>query len=158
MRKHGYTLIETLVYSVIIALILVAVVGSIFSVYKNFAKLRVDRRLSQNGDVAMERILRTVRESAAVDLGQSTFNLTPGALQVDSTKFYLDGQALKVEENGGPAQNLTSDADVTSLIFYRQSTSTPSQIIKIEFSLSAGEGQFLKTKNFYGSAVMRGAY
>src|SRR3989344_3109229 len=140
---RGYTLLEIVVYVSILAVVAVLVVGSILSIYQAFAKTRVERRLALNGDVALETIIRDVRAAESFDAGISVFGTNPGVLQINI---------------GGPTENLTSsDVSVTNLIFYATSTDN-SKMIRVEFTLEAGSGKFQKTKNFYGSAVMRGAY
>ncbi|KKT29538.1 hypothetical protein A3G55_01390 [Candidatus Giovannonibacteria bacterium RIFCSPLOWO2_12_FULL_44_25] len=158
---RGYTLLEIVVYVSILAVVAVLVVGSILSIYQAFAKTRVERRLALNGDVALETIIRDVRAAESFDAGISVFGTNPGVLQINiggsTEKFSLSDVVLQIQK-GGPAENLTSsDVSVTNLIFYATSTDN-SKMIRVEFTLEAGSGKFQKTKNFYGSAVMRGAY
>lgn len=153
----GYTLLEIVIYVSILAVIAIMALGSILSVYKAFGKTKVERRLALNGDVAMERMLRDIRSATGTDVSASGFGANPGILKIGGTKFSLLGSVLRVAENGGAAQNLTSDVDVSNLVFYR-SVSANSEIIKIEMTLQAGTGIFQKSKNFYGSAVLRGIY
>ena len=153
--RQAFSLLEAVIYIAILSLIAVVVIESVFSLYRAYGRTRVERRLSLNGDAAIERIVRELREAASTDPAGSSFGVSPGVLSAGGKIFSLAGV-------GGPLQigseEITSDVDVTSLYFYRQSTSTPSEIIKIEITLSAGEGSFLKTKNFYGSALLRKKY
>lgn len=140
----------------ILAVIAVMALGSILSVYKAFGKTKVERMLALNGDVAMERMLRDIRSATSTDVAASVFKTSPGILKIGGTKFSLAGTVLQVTQNG-QAADLTSDINVTNLMFYR-SVSANSEIIKIEMTLQAGTGIFQKSKNFYGSAVLRGIY
>ncbi|MDP3934714.1 MAG: type II secretion system protein [Candidatus Giovannonibacteria bacterium] len=153
---RGYTLLETVIYVSILAVIAVLALGSILSVYKAFGKTKVERRLALNGDVAMERMLRDIRSATSTDIAVSAFKTNPGILKIGWTKFSLLGSVLRVTESG-QAADLTSDINVTNLMFYR-TVSANSEIIKIEMTLQAGTGIFQKSKNFYGSAVLRGIY
>lgn len=159
---RGYTLLEIVIYVSILAVIAVLVVGSVLSIYQAFAKIRVERKLVLNGDVALETMVRSVRSATSSNAAISVFGSSPGVLQVNAgnskEKFSLSGTILQTQKGTGPAENLTSsDVEVTSLIFYATSTDD-SKMITIRMSLRAGGGVFQKTKNFYGSAVMRGAY
>ena len=153
----GYTLLETVVYVGILAVIAVLALGSILSVYRAFGKTKVERRLALNGDVAIERMVRGIRGATSTDVAASVFGANPGILKIGGTKFSLLGSVLQVAESGGAPQDLTSDANVSNLVFYR-TVSANSEIIKIEMTLQAGTGIFQKSKNFYGAAVLRGAY
>ena len=145
---------EALVYMAILAVVSAVVVESVLFIYKAFGRTRIERRLNLNGDIAIETMIREIRASSNTDPGSSLFGANPGVLKVGAKTFSVSG-ASALQEDGA---DITSDVSVNNLIFYRQATSTLSEIIKIELTLSAGEGQFLKTKNFYGSAVLRGAY
>jgi len=149
--------LETVIYVGILAVIAVLALGSILSVYKAFGKTKIERKLALNGDIAVERMVRSVRSATSTDTSVSVFGIHPGILKIGGTKFSLLGSVLQVTENGEAPQDLTSDVNVSSLVFYR-TVSANSEIIKIELALQAGTGIFQKSKNFYGSAVLRGAY
>ena len=158
--KRGYSLLEVVIYIAILAVVSVVVIESVLSVYKAFGRLRVDRRINLNGDTAIETMVREIRSATTTDLSVSVFGFSPGILKVGGRTFSLAGAdgLLQAQDSSGPAQDITSDVDVTSLFFYRETNVAPSEIIKIELTLSAGDGSFNKTKNFYGSAVLRGKY
>ena len=140
---RGYTLLETVVYVGILAVIAVLVLGSVLSIYQGFGKVRVERNLALNGDIAMETMLRSIRSATSTDTSVSVFGVHRGVLKIGGTKF--------------SPQDLILGVDITNLIFYR-AVSTNSEIIKIEMTLRAGNGIFQKSRNFYGSAVLRGIY
>lgn len=159
---RGYTLLEIVVYVGVLAIVAVLVVGSTLSIYRAFAKTRVERKLALNGDVALETIIRDIRAATSSNPIVSVFGASPGVLQINTgnslEKFSLSGTIFQIKKGGGPTANLTSlDVKVANLIFYATSTDV-SEIISVAFTLEAGSGIFKKTKNFYGSAVMRGAY
>ncbi len=151
-------MLEVVVYLALLGLIGVATISSMLSVYNAYGRTRVERKLNLNGDIAIETMVRGIREATSTDIGASTFGVSPGVLKMGEKTFSINGasDALQVDDGFG-AQAITSDASVTSLIFYRDATTT-SEIIKIELALSAGRGSFNKTKNFFGGAVLRGKY
>ncbi len=151
-------MLETLVYVSILAVIAVLALGSILSIYQAYGKTKVERKLAQNADVALERMVREIRAATTTDIGISVFGSSPGTLKIGNTTFAVSADTLQVKEGGGVFQNLTaSDVKVNSLIFYR-ATASESEIIKIEMALETGSGLFKKSRNFFGSAVMRGIY
>src|SRR3989344_8102781 len=153
---RGYTLLETVIYVSILAVIAVLALGSILSVYQAYGKVKVERKLTGNADVALERMVREIRAATTTDAGVSVFGSNPGTLKIGNVKFSLSADTLNIDEGQGSAAPLTvSDVKVTRLIFYRE-TDSESEIIKIEIALEAGSGLFKKSRNFYGSAVMRG--
>ncbi|MDP2668567.1 MAG: prepilin-type N-terminal cleavage/methylation domain-containing protein [bacterium] len=156
--RQGFSLIEVVVYLALIAVVGVVIVESVFTVYKSYARLRVERRVMLNGDAAMETIIRSVREATSTDSAGSVFGTNPGILSAGGKIFSVNSSngALQIDDGSGNA-DITTDASITNLVFYRQATTT-SEIIKIEMTLSAGQGSFNKTRNFFGSAVLRGKY
>ncbi len=114
--------------------------------------------MTSNGEFVLERMARSIRASSNVDGATSVFGISPGTLKVGTNKFYLSGGTLKLDD-GSTIQDLSSDASVTSLKFYDSASgSTGSHLIKIELTLQTGSGKFLESKNFFASAVIRGAY
>ncbi len=153
----GFTLIEILIYVTILAVIVVLATSAIISVFHAFLRMRVERSLAENGDIALERMVRDIRSAANVDTTVSVFGSSPGILKVGTSKFYLSGAALELDDGVNPPSDLTSDVVVTSLIYYK-STNTNSSLITILLTLQSGTGNYTQTKNFYASAVLRGAY
>ncbi|QQG42782.1 MAG: type II secretion system protein [Candidatus Giovannonibacteria bacterium] len=154
---RGYTILETVVYIGILAVIAVLALGAILSVYQSFAKTQIERKLALSGDVALETMVKELR-AATTTSPAGVFGASPGALQLGPKRFFISGSTLQVKDGAGSLENLTaSDVTVSALIFYK-TASTNSEIVKIEMALQAGSGIFSKTKNFYGSAVLRGNY
>ncbi len=156
--KKGYSLLEVVVYLALFALVGVAAVEATFSVYKAYGRTRVERKLNLNGDIAMETLIRSIRDATSTDMSVSMFGASPGTLSVGGKTFSVNGASndLQINDDSGTA-NITSDASVINFVLYRDATTT-SEVIKVELTLSAGQGSFTKTKNFYGSAVLRGKY
>lgn len=155
--KRGYTLLETVVYVSILAVIVVLVLSAILNVYRAYTKTLIERNIATNGDIAMERLIRELRAATSAT-GASVFGSHPGILKLSTNKtFSLSGSVLQISD-GIASENLTSgDVSITNLVFY-QSTSPNSTLVKIELTVAAGSGIYLKNRKFYGSAVMRGAY
>jgi len=160
LNSRGYSLVEIVVYVSILAIIAVLVVGSILSVYRSFAQLRVGRKISLNGDVALETMVRDIRNATSTDTGASILGTHPGVLKIDEKTFSISGTTLQVQEGMGAPQNITtSDVRVTNLVFYHtEAVSTGLEIVKIEMTIEAGSNIFLRERNFFGSAVLRRAY
>lgn len=160
----GYSLLEVVIYTAILALIVALSVGSILSVYKGFSTASIEGGILRNGDLALDRIIRDIRSASSTDTGTSIFGTSPGILQLGSAqiKYSLSSTTLVRRVGAGAEENLTSpNSRITNLVFFREffsSSDISSEIIKVEFTMEAGDGQFLKNKKFFGSAVLRGAY
>lgn len=162
--KNGYSFLEVIVYTGILALIFALSVGSILSVHGGFNKTMIESRISRNGEFALERMVRDMRMASSTNTTLSVFGESPGVLQLGTNpiKYFLSSTTLQRKDEGNQAENITSsDVRVVSLLFFRDSISSPkisSEIIKVEFELEAGSGKFFKSRKFFGSAVLRGAY
>lgn len=156
--KKGYTLLETVVYVSILAVIAVLTLESIVTMYRAYGKTKIERQIATSGEVAIERMVREIR-SATSTKTNSVFKTHPGTLALSTGEtFTFDNGILRVQEGVGNIDNLTSnDVAITNLIFYA-TTSPNSTLIKIEMTVEAGAGILLKSRKFYGSAVMRSAY
>ena len=162
---RGYSLIETLIYSTILALIAALSVASTISSWRGFQKSKVDAQIARNGEIVLERFTRDVRLADNIGVS-SSFGSSPGALELlygaTSTKYSLSGQMLQRKEANGNWENLTpTDSKIKDIIFWNEFISfleISSRIIKVEFTLESGNGAFLKQKKFFGSAVLRGSY
>lgn len=161
---RGYSILEVLIYTAILGIISVLSVGSILSVYKGSNATIIENIISRNGELVLDRIVRDIRSASSTDTGVSVFGIHPGVLQLGAVpiKYSLSSTTLTRQEGGGPLENLISaNARITNLVFFRDyfsSTEISSEVLKFEFTVESGEGQFLKSKNFFGSAVLRGTY
>lgn len=161
----GYSILETLIYSAILALIAALSVASIISSWKGLQKSRVEGGLASNGEFVLERITRDIRLAENVGLG-SLFSASPGVLELvfasTTVKYSVSGQTIQRQEGSAGPENLTSlNARDLSLTFWQEtvfSSKVSSRIVKIEFTLESGEGNLVKQKKFFGSAVLRGEY
>jgi len=166
-KKNGYSVVEILVYLAIFAALSILVINSFIVVLGSFSATRTNRDLLESGSTAMERISREIRQAESIDVVNSVFNSSPGALQLNSTNS--DGTPTIIEfriVNG--ALNLYQDdvlmgsllgqnISATSLVF-RRITTTNGEAVKIELTLQDTVGKLNKLENFYNTIILRGAY
>ena len=152
-KKSGYSLLETLIYMALIGVMLAISSSAIISTYRTFNLLRVDRKISINGDAVLEMIIRDTRSSATATTNQGSNTLTIGAIT-----YAVSGSQMTRQDGVSAAQAITgTDVRVTSLNFYKD-TSPNSDIISVRMTIESGQGQYVKSKQYYGSAVLRGSY
>lgn len=157
--KKGFTLIETIIYTAIIAVIFILVVNSLTVVIKAFNQGRVIIKINNSAELAMERMTREIRFAYDID-ALSDLGTNPGHLVLNTyVEFYLDSGKLMVKEGVLPAGQLTaSDLTVTNLVFRQINAPSISKAVKIEMAIQGSSGNYQKTENFYNTAILRASY
>ena len=160
----GYTLLEMLV-ALAIASFIVVVIIQLLTVYMNsYVTYEIATRINTAGIITGERIAREVKQATSVDVGGSTFGISPGKLLLNTAsggasatiEFYLDGTTVKMKKDGTVFGVLTGEnVSVDALIFYLV-VSGDSQLVKIEMDISSGSGSSTRSAVFYTSATLRG--
>lgn len=159
-QKNGYTLFEVVIYTALLALLLATTSSSAISLYRLFGITRVERQIVLEGDVALETIIREIRYASSTNITGSVFGSHPGTLEVGGSRFSLSGATLKWTTDEA-VRDLTAKTRVSNLLFYYATSSSPTnsaEIIIVRMTLEAGEGFLARSKNFFGSAVVRGIY
>jgi hypothetical protein len=158
--KKGYSFLEVMVYTSILAAIFSVCVASVLSIYGGLNKIKTQERLSNNGEFFLEKIVRDIRSATSTNTLISVFGTNPGVLQIGSVKYSLSSYIIQRQEGLASPENITSnDVKVTNLVFFRdfsQSSKVNSEIVKVELTLDAGSGKFQKSKKFFTSGVLRG--
>lgn len=164
--RRGFSLIEVIVYIAILAVLSTFAVNTLLLIHSSLAEIRVTRALNASAAVAVERMIRVIRDGRSVNIGASTFGSSPGVLALTGSespalthRFSVSGKALLLESGSNPAVRLTpSGVLVENLVFRLVTASTTSQAIKVELTLAASTGKATTTQNFYGTAVLRNSY
>ena len=169
MKNYGFTLLEILVYVAILALIATAAVRLVLAVSINASEVRSERKIIANGELAMETLVREVRQASDLEAALSVFGTSPGTLALTTVsvpegsavvtrKFSMSAFRLSRQDGSSAAEFITSpDVTITNLTFWQGATTT-SKLITVKLTLEAGQGQFKESKTFYGSAVLRSGY
>jgi len=163
--KKGYSLLEAVIYSAILAVIVSISAVSIISSWRGFQKIKIDGQIAKNGEFVLELITRDARLGDNIGLS-SVFGVSPGILELisgaTSTTYSISGNFIQRKVGNNSPENVTSsNSKIKNLIFWKESYSSghvSSNIIKTEFTVESGEGVLLKERKFYGSTVLRGSY
>lgn len=121
--KNGFTLIEFLLYIVIVGVILVVVGGIGLNILLGKAKQGALEEVSQNARFVMENITSAVRGAQSVNspargFSSSTLSLAMASSSVNPTIFDLSGGMARIKEGLGAFVSLTSgEVLVTDLQF-----------------------------------------
>lgn len=109
-------MVEMVVYTAILAVILLLIVSFIVSFGKAYNVLRTTIHINNSATVSFERIIREIRQANDVDTASSILGTHPGHLVLKTTdtagtpvtlEFYINGGALTVKKDGLDAGVLT---------------------------------------------------
>ena len=162
-KSGGYSLIELVIYLAIFIGISVVIIHSLVSIMRTYATAESYRRLQNNGELAMERIVREVRQANSITAGASTFDTSPGTLSIASTDedsvnhiivFDVADGALRMTDNADSG-NLTSSEVVVSSLLFRNISTAGGGGVKIELVLSTANGHSASAP-FYSTVMLRG--
>ena len=168
-KRHGFTLIEMLVYVSMLVLLTVGVIRLVLTLSFNFAEIRVERRLMASSDLALETLVREIRLASSVVTSSSVFGTSPGKLVISTFRsptdltpvvrtFTINASRLTSQDDSGPQEFLTPpEVQITNLTFWHLATTT-SRLVTVKIILEAGQGRVLESKTFYDSAVLRQNY
>jgi type II secretory pathway component PulJ len=166
-QNQGYSIAEMIVYLAIFAAVSILVINAFIVMTKSFSVSRTNRDLMESGSVAMERMVREIRQATSIDTSNSVLSSNPGTLQLNSTdingasvsvKFVTSSGALNLYQGGTLTGNLLgSNISVTNLIFRRMVT-TNGEGVKIEMTLQDNRTPAARTENFYDTIILRGEY
>lgn len=162
-RQKGFSLIETVIYVSLLAIILVVLINTIFTMNRLYRYLNLSRHIQTSAITALDRMVRDIRDAESVNVGASTLGTSPGVLTLNTTtssnnpqtfQFFVSNGVLIVKQDEVDIGPLTlSDVVVDNLIF-RHIVTGVSKAVKIEMTLKAGTS----TANFYATAVLRDSY
>ena len=166
-KERGYSLTEMLVYIGVFAFLSVVVVNSLLITTSSFLKIRTERNLNNTALLSMERIVRETRLANNVEILNSTFDVNPGRLMLDTVdsaglpktvEFYVSAGRLLVKENGVDTGALTpSNVELQNFVF-RLVTNGSVQAVKVEMALSDTRVATSSPRSFYNTALLRGSY
>ena len=166
-NKKGFSLPEMIVYISLLFLILAVLVNSLVLLLKANRTNQSAWSIETSATLAMERMTRDIRTATSVDAGNSVLNSNPGQITINTNdvngnpvveKFYIKNGVIWLQEGGADTGPLMlGSTQVTNLIF-RQINTGRSTAIKIEMTIIGGQGDALKTKNFYSTIVLRNSY
>lgn len=160
----GISMIETLVYVTLVALVLTFTVNVLLTVSKTFANLRLSKGMNVSANIILDRIIRETRAAETVVTEESIFDVHPGKLTVSrtlpdnsttKTTFFIEDNTIKLWRDGstiGPlsVNNVTVDSFIIS-----HATSTHSDTVNIDINIVGSLGTIVRTGNYHTVAVTR---
>lgn len=164
----GFTLVESLVYVVIFAVIFLALIESVVYTNKTYLAIRSANSLENSAQTSLERMSRDIRNGSSIIVASSTFGTSPGVLAIKTNNeygtstevmYYLDSaKMLHVKENGVDIGKLTASSTQISNLVFTQSTTSKSSAIKIDMSIQTVKNNATTTEKFWATYILRGSY
>ncbi len=82
LLRKGFSLVEMVIYVALLALLLVALLSAVNLMLRSWSETQAHMSLAHSGALAMERMVREVRNAATIDAAGSAFGTTTGILEV----------------------------------------------------------------------------
>lgn len=158
-KIKGFSLVESLVYIAILAVMTVVVISILSSTARSYNTFRLTRSINSSAITSLERMTREIKSADSISVGESTFGSHPGKLKINigsaTREFYIDSGSLKIKEDGSDKGALTRDNVFVDNLVFRSIDNGTSNAIRIEMTLSAEHNNSTTTKKFYSLAVLR---
>lgn len=164
-NQFGYTLVELLLYSVIVSSLLLAITGFFALASNSRVKNQSVVEVDQQGAFAMNYITQTLRNATSITspvsaASASSLTAVVPTSALSPTVFGLNNGAVQVTEGTGSAIALTnSNVTASNLTFTNLSRSGTNGIVRISFTLTrvnnTGHNEYDYQKTFTGSAALR---
>ena len=164
--KQGYTIIELVVYSAIMAGIFVLVVSGMTALYSISIHARHSRSVNNASATGMERMIREIRDAESVLVSSSTLGNSHGSLVINSDNasttggtytLSISGGKLQITNSAGSAALTGSDTKVEELIFWHF-VSSNSEAVRIKMIIENSGATTTEFRTLYDSAVLRESY
>jgi type II secretory pathway pseudopilin PulG len=151
--RTGFTLIEMLIYVVILVLVIASLVIFGIGIIRTGAKIKANSEVLDNSRRAIEIISFEIRKSKSIYAPTSVFDSNPGQLSLEQTNspsaeeksifvdFFKCGDSLCLKREGSSPFAITSShVKVTNLVFSElfNSVSRPSVQITLRLETAAG--------------------
>jgi prepilin-type N-terminal cleavage/methylation domain-containing protein len=163
MMRKGFTLIEMVVVTALLALVILAVMGVFFNSMKATALLRTEQKIDESGKLVTERIGRGIRSMASI---QNYDTVCDGLPKGSITMVNREGQTVELTcvadritlggESISPS-NLTADCADFNVSC---NTADKSPVVEVNFSLTAAAGTYdsgvEKSRDFSTEVMIRG--
>jgi type II secretory pathway pseudopilin PulG len=143
--RRGFTLLELILYLGVIGLVLTAVIGFTMTFLDAQSSGVAYREVGRDGRYAIERIAAEMRAATGINLGDSTFGISPGRISLSTstpatnpTIFDVSSSAVVVSRGGSAFEPVISGgSQVDSFIIRNVSVTGRSRVYRVELQLSS---------------------
>ena len=168
MKQSGVTMIEMILFLAIFAILTVFMINSVFAMISAYGHSKNISRITLDGTVALERIIREIRLADSIDTGVSVLGVDPSHLVLNTTvsgidetpiarEFYISDDRVALEEDG-IIDFLNSDKVTVTRFIATRIDSGRSEAVRVELDLEIQDGNETYSQSFFNSAILRGSY
>lgn len=166
-KISGVTLFETIVYIAIFAVLFILVINVLITMSGSFTEVERFRQVTTGGALPLERMSREIRDANSINVAESAFETSPGALTVNTkdaqgnshtVHFFVTNQTLFIETDSDGGTPLVGDGVVVTNLIFRDISGDKSQAVKIELEVQNKNGSRKISIPFYNTIVLRGSY
>jgi len=158
--RRGNTIVETLFYIVIFAMLSIAVINAMITMMKSFKETKVQREIIQSGEI-MERISREIKQANNISSLTSSdliLNTKDGAGANKLVEFVLTNSDIQFLENGAFTGNLNSPNITAQNLSFSQINTVAGRAVKVFLTIRAVDDSLNRNYDFYDTLVLRGSY
>lgn len=161
-RIHGFTLVEMLIYIAVLSIAVIAMITTFLTYRTILLRNEVERAVSHNAQVVLERLTRDIHEAESVDTSVSGQITLQTADSATTTVYALSGDTIVLTVNGNNLGALVED-DVTitaftNIEYENVASEIPTTLVRVTLGLEAVNAVATTTKTYNTSAVLRGMY
>jgi type II secretory pathway pseudopilin PulG len=166
-KNKGFTLVETLIYVIIVVLLIGAIAGFLYYTISWYRAVAIPSRVNQVGTVIMGQIESAIRSGKIINTGQSILGSNNGALSINmltsttttiDRRYFISNNRVAYMDNTGEIQYISpTDVKIADLYFdYLVSpvSSALHFIIDIPYLTKSGPA----TSTFSGFTTLRNSY
>ena len=151
-EEKGITLVEVLVYITLLALASVIIISFVISLITTQNKINLEKDTWENAQFAIERISRGIQKASTIDEGESSFDVNPGELTLNTyinsgdinttpVKFFILNDRLYVKEGSAAAEPLTGEnVSVTNFYLKKYSPASVSPVVQVDITVEKSQG------------------
>lgn len=160
--NSGYSLIETIFYIALFAMLSIVVINSIITMTKSFKEVSIYRENTQGGNTIIERISREIRQAYDVNTidaqGDLKLYSKDDAGTEKTIEFVKTNSNIRILENDSYVGDLnSSNIEVVSLNFSQINTAK-SKAVKVSLTINSNHDIQNRNYDFYDTIVLRGSY
>lgn len=161
-QNKGFTLVEMLVYISILVIVAGGALTLLFSLEDRMTENRAHQLVAQAGKNTLERMLSDIRAADTVDTLSSTFEVSPGVLEVvnasNTARYAVASGSVLLTVDGQNVGRLTDErVSIDQLRFYHYNTGE-TELVRAELSVTATVRDATVSRTFTAGAVLRGSY
>jgi len=150
-KNKGFTLVEFLVYTIILAVLINLIGGVALNIFQSGAKTNTIQEVSHNGRFALQKIGQIVNKSSGIISPSATGTFLVLEFEEEDknpTVFDVFENTLRIKEGNRDYVELTSSKVNVENILFRRIISGGSDSVKVEMNISFGNQKKLPEYDF----------